>query len=92
MIKPLQDFILIQPVEEKEEKIGSIIIPGTVARQQKTQQATVLKVGPGKQSPITCVSEGDTVLLPHYAGVEVIDFDGNKLVLVRVTDILAKIK
>jgi chaperonin GroES len=92
MIKPIQDFILVRPSEEKENKIGSIIIPGSSMRPEPTQEATVLAVGPGKQTPITSVVEGDTIVIPHYAGIEVIDKDGSKLVLIRVTDILAVVK
>lgn len=90
MIKPIQDFILIRPIE-KEQK-SSVIIVSKAIKPEPTQQAIVIALGPGKQTPITSVKEGDTIVIPHYAGIEVIDEDGNKLVLIRVTDILAVIQ
>ena len=89
MIVPIHDFILVRPMPEKENKIGSIIIPGSAMKPEPTQEVTVLAVGPGKQTPITSVSVDDIVVIPHYAGIEVIDTDSSKLLLIRVTDILA---
>lgn len=92
-IKPLQDRVLIEPLEEKEEKIGSIIIPDTA--KEKPQEGKVVAVGPGRQEngkviPLQ-VKVGDRVLYGKYAGTE-IKKDGKEYLIVRESDILAIIE
>ncbi len=92
-IKPLQDRVLIEPLEEKEEKIGSIIIPDTA--KEKPQEGKVIAVGPGRQEngkliPLQ-VKVGDRVLYGKYAGTE-IKKDGKEYLIVRESDILAIIE
>ncbi len=92
-IKPLADRVLIEPIEEKEEKIGSIIIPDTA--KEKPQEGKVVAVGPGRQEdgkvvPLQ-VKVGDRVLYGKYAGTE-IKKDGKEYLIVRESDILAVIE
>lgn len=92
-IKPLQDRVLIEPLEQKEEKIGSIIIPDTA--KEKPQEGKVIAVGPGRQEngkviPVQ-VKVGDRVLYGKYAGTE-IKKDGKEYLIVRESDILAVIE
>lgn len=92
-IKPLADRVLIEPIEEKEEKIGSIIIPDTA--KEKPQEGKVVAVGPGRQEdgkvvPLQ-VKVGDRVLFGKYAGTE-IKKDGKEYLIVRESDILAVIE
>ncbi len=92
-IKPLADRVLIEPVAEKEEKIGSIIIPDTA--KEKPQEGKVVAVGTGKQDngkviPLQ-VKVGDRVLYGKYAGTE-IKKDGKEYLIVRESDILAIIE
>ncbi|MFN3605211.1 MAG: co-chaperone GroES [Leptonema sp. (in: bacteria)] len=92
-IKPLQDRVLIEPIEAKEERIGSIIIPDTA--KEKPQEGKVVAVGPGRQEngkviPIQ-VKVGDKVLYGKYAGTE-IKKDGKDYLIVRESDILAVIE
>ena len=88
-IRPLGDRVLVEPIEEKEQTIGGIIIPD--AAKEKPMQGKVVAVGKkldkdGKEIAFD-VKVGDTVLLPKYGGTEV-KLDGKKLQLVREEDLL----
>ena len=88
-IRPLGDRVLIEPIEEKEQKVGGIIIPDSA--KEKPMQGKVVAVGKkldkdGKEIAFD-VKKGDTVLLPKYGGTE-IKLDGKKLQLVREEDLL----
>jgi len=88
-IRPLGDRVLVEPVEEKEQTVGGIIIPDSA--KEKPMQGTVIAVGKktdkdGKEVAFD-VKPGDTVLLPKYGGTEV-KLDGKKLQLVREEDLL----
>jgi chaperonin GroES len=92
-IKPLADRVLIEPIEQQEEKVGSIIIPDTA--KEKPQEGKVIAVGPGRQEngkvvPLQ-VKVGDRVLYGKYAGTE-IKKDGKEYLIVRESDILAVIE
>ena len=92
-IKPLADRVLIEPIEQQEEKIGSIIIPDTA--KEKPQEGKIIAVGPGRQEngkviPLQ-VKVGDRVLYGKYAGTE-IKKDGKEYLIVRESDILAVIE
>ncbi|RME88826.1 MAG: co-chaperone GroES [Candidatus Hydrogenedentota bacterium] len=93
-IKPLADRVLIEPVTEKEEKIGEIYIPDTA--KEKPNEGKVVAVGPGKVTedgktiPLQ-VKEGQTVLYGKYSGTEVKEA-GKEYLIVREADILAIIE
>lgn len=90
-IKPLADRVLIEPVADKEEKIGSIYIPDTA--KEKPYEGVVVAVGTGKVSdegkviPLT-VKNGDKVLYGKYSGTEIKE-NGKEYLIVRESDILA---
>lgn len=88
-IRPLGDRVLVEPIEEKEQTVGGIIIPD--AAKEKPMQGKVIAVGKktdkdGKELAFD-VKVGDTVLLPKYGGTEV-KLDDKKLQLVREEDLL----
>jgi chaperonin GroES len=89
-IKPLQDRVIVERVEEEEKTSGGIIIPDSA--KEKPQQGKVIAVGPGKvleggtKLDMT-VKEGDKVLFGKYAGSEV-KIDGQELLIMREDDIL----
>jgi chaperonin GroES len=88
-IRPLGDRVLVEPIEEKEQTVGGIIIPDSA--KEKPMQGKVIAVGKktdkdGKEITFD-VKAGDTVLLPKYGGTEV-KLDGKKLQLVREEDLL----
>ena len=88
-IRPLGDRVLIEPIEEKEQTVGGIIIPDSA--KEKPMQGKVIAVGKkldkdGKEIAFD-VKKGDTVLLPKYGGTEV-KIGDQKLQLVREEDLL----
>jgi chaperonin GroES len=92
-IKPLGNRLVVEPIEEEEITAGGIVLPETA--KEKPQKGVVLAVGPGERNdegeyiPLE-VKEGDHVLFAKYSGTEV-KYDGKKLLIMRESDILAKI-
>ena len=90
-IKPLGNRVVVEPIEQEEVTSGGIVLPETA--KEKPQKGTVLSVGPGDRNDKgdrveMDVAEGDTVLFAKYAGTE-IKIDGNKLLIMRESDLLA---
>lgn len=84
-IKPLADRVLVRPAAA-EQKIGGIIIPDTA--KEKPLKGEVLAVGNGTKDEEMVLKTGDTVLYGKYAGTEV-ELDGEKLLIMRQSDVLA---
>jgi len=89
-IRPLQDRILVQRIEEEETTAGGIIIPDTA--KEKPQQGKVIAVGKGKVLENGTrvemdLKKGDTVLFGKYAGSDV-KIDGEEYLIMREDDIL----
>ena len=90
-IKPLEDRIIIRPLEAEEKTAGGIIIPDNA--KEKPQKGEVMAVGPGKVSDKGAVIEmtlkaGDKVLYGKYAGTE-ITIEGDECLIMRESDVLA---
>ena len=93
-VRPLHDRIIVQRLEEGEQKIGGIIIPDSA--KEKPQQGKVIAVGKGrieKDGKITPldVKAGDTVLFGKYAGQE-IKLDGSEFLIIREEEVLGVIE
>ena len=86
-IQPLADRVLVKPALA-EEKIGGIIIPDTA--KEKPLRGEVVATGKGTKDETMELNPGDTVLYGKYAGTE-IEFDGEKFLMMRQSDILAVI-
>ncbi|MCD7714029.1 MAG: co-chaperone GroES [Prevotella sp.] len=84
-IKPLADRVIIKAAAA-EEKIGGIIIPDTA--KEKPLKGEVVAVGNGTKDEEMTLKAGDTVLYGKYAGTEV-ELDGEKLLIMRQSDVLA---
>ncbi len=92
-INPLGNRLVVEPIEEEEITAGGIVLPETA--KEKPQKGTVLAVGPGERNDkgehmALEVAAGDTVLFAKYSGTEV-KYDGKKLLIMRESDILAKL-
>lgn len=85
-VKPLHDRVIVRPAERAEKTAGGIIIPDTA--QEKPQQGEVVAVGNGKVDEPLTVKVGDTILFGKYGGTE-IEIEGEKLLLMRESDIFA---
>ncbi|MDR0836782.1 MAG: co-chaperone GroES [Propionibacteriaceae bacterium] len=90
-IKPLEDRILVQPLEAETTTASGLVIPDTA--KEKPQEGTVLAVGPGRiddkgnRIPLD-VQIGDIVIYSKYGGTEV-KYDGGEYLLLNARDILA---
>jgi chaperonin GroES len=90
MIRPLQDRVIVQRIEEAEKTKGGIIIPDTA--KEKPQEGKVVAVGKGKVNddgkllPLS-VKAGDKILFGKYSGTEV-KLNGNDYLIMREDDIL----
>ena len=92
-LKPLDDRIVVKPLEAEEMTAGGIVLPD--AAKEKPQRGEVIAVGPGKllDSGERCecgVAVGDEVLFGKYGGTE-IEVDGVEVKILRESDILAKV-
>ncbi len=90
-IRPLQDRIIVERVEEETRTASGIIIPDTVSK-EKPQEGKVVAAGNGKVTPEgkvlpLDVKVGDRVLFGKYAGSE-IKVDGKEYLIMREDDIL----
>ncbi|MCF6267993.1 MAG: co-chaperone GroES [Desulfuromusa sp.] len=94
-IRPLQDRIIVERVEEETTTAGGIIIPDTVSK-EKPQEGKIIAAGKGKVTPEgkvlpLDVKEGDRVLFGKYAGSEV-KIDGIDYLIMREDDILGVVE
>ena len=92
-VRPLHDRIIVQRIEEGEQKIGGIIIPDTA--KEKPQQGKVIAAGAGKvkddgKRVALDVKAGDLILFGKYSGQE-IKLDGEEFLIMREDEVLAVI-
>jgi chaperonin GroES len=92
-IRPLDDRIVVKPIEAEEKSAGGILLPDTA--KEKPQRAIVVAVGEGsrndegKRIPLT-VEVGDEVIFGKYAGNE-IKWKGEEYKILRESEVLALI-
>ncbi len=92
-LKPLDERVVVEPVEAEERTAGGIVLPDTA--KEKPQRGTVLAIGPGKlldsgeRCPLS-VAVGDEVIYGKYSGSD-IEVDGREVKILRESDILAKV-
>ncbi len=93
-IKPLDDRVLIEPVEAEEKTPGGIVLPDTA--KEKPMRGKIVATGPGKlletgkRSEMT-VKKGDQVIYGKYSGTEV-KVKGKEYIIVRESELLAKVE
>ncbi len=93
-IRPLNDRVWVEPIEQEETTASGIILPETA--KEKPMEGKILAVGPGVRSetgdrqPLD-VKVGDRVLFAKYAGTEFKN-NGSKHLIMRESDILAVVE
>jgi chaperonin GroES len=93
-VRPLRDRILLERIEEQEQRFGGIIIPDSA--KEKPQQGRVVAVGKGRINdkgdvfPLD-VKAGDTVLFGKYSGSE-IKVNGKEYLILREEEVLGVIE
>jgi len=88
-IQPLADRVLVKPAAAEEKTVGGIIIPDSA--KEKPLRGEVLAVGNGTKDEAMVLQTGDQVLYGKYAGTE-LELDGEKFLIMRQSDVLAKIQ
>ena len=91
-IKPLEDRILVQPLDAEQTTASGLVIPDTA--KEKPQEGKVIAVGPGrfdedgeKRIPLD-VAVDDVVVFSKYGGTE-LKYDGQEYLLLSARDVLA---
>ena len=94
-LKPLGDRLIVRAIEEEETTASGIVLPDTA--KEKPQKGKVIAAGDGKvnedtgkRTPLD-VAVGDEVLYSKYGGTE-IKIDGEDLLVLRESDVLAKVE
>jgi chaperonin GroES len=88
-IQPLADRVLLKPQAAEEKTVGGIIIPDSA--KEKPLRGEVLAIGEGTKDEQMVLKAGDQVLYGKYAGTE-LEFDGEKYLIMRQSDVLAILK
>jgi len=91
-LQPLGDRVVVKPMPKEEVTKGGIFLPDTA--KEKPQEGKVVAVGPGKLTDdgkriVMDVIVGDVVIYAKYGGTEIKE-DGEELIILRESDILAK--
>ena len=94
-IKPLEDRILVQPLDAEQTTASGLVIPDTA--KEKPQEGKVLAVGPGRfddtgtsRIPLD-VKVDDVVIYSKYGGTE-IKYNGEEYLLLSARDVLAVVE
>jgi len=92
-IKPLEDRIVVKPLEAEQTTASGLVIPDTA--KEKPQEGKVLAVGPGRfeegqRLPLD-VAIGDVVLYSKYGGTE-IKYGGEEYLILSARDVLAVVE
>ena len=92
-IRPLDDRVVVTPVEAEERTAGGIVLPDSA--KEKPQRGHVTALGPGRmlencQRAEMMLAIGDEVIYGKYSGSD-IEIDGHDVKILRESDILAKV-
>jgi chaperonin GroES len=92
-LRPLEDRVVVEPLEAEEVTAGGIVLPDVA--KEKPQRGRVVAVGPGKlldngQRGALSVVVGDEVIFAKWGGTE-IEVNGDEIKILRESDILAKV-
>ena len=93
-IKPLEDRILVQPLDAEQTTASGLVIPDTA--KEKPQEGKVIAVGPGRiddngNRVAVDVNVDDVVVYSKYGGTEV-KYDGQEYLILSARDVLAVIQ
>lgn len=92
-IQPLEDRVVILPDDETATMRGGLYIPDTA--KEKPTQGEVVAVGPGRIEKGERVkmelAVGDKVIYGKYSGTPFNLEDGTEVMIIKASDVLAKI-
>jgi len=91
-IKPLEDRIVVKPLDAEQTTASGLVIPDTA--KEKPQEGEVIAVGPGRfnedgdeRIPMD-ITVGDKVIYSKYGGTEV-KYSGEEYLILSGRDVLA---
>lgn len=89
-VKPLDDRIVVRPVEKESRTESGIYLPET--SKERPMMGKVVAVGPGRrldngERAKPTVKKGDTVVFGKYAGTEV-EVKGDQHLILRESELL----
>jgi chaperonin GroES len=92
-IRPLDDRVVVEPLEAEEKSAGGILLPDSA--KQKPQRGRIVAIGAGKlldngDRAVLAVAKGDEVIYGKYSGND-IKIDSKEYKILRESDILAKV-
>ena len=92
-IRPLDDRVVVEPMEAEERTAGGIVLPDTA--KERPQRGKVVAVGPGRlldsgERAAMSVAVADEVIYGKYGGTD-IEVNGEEVKILRESDILAKV-
>jgi chaperonin GroES len=94
-LKPVDERVVIKPLEEQEKKVGSIIIPDTAKERPQIGEIIALGDDVPKKEGGKVLSEilkvGDKVVYSKYGGTE-IKLDDQEYLIISRGDILAVVQ
>ena len=93
-LRPLQDRVIVERIDEEEMSAGGIIIPDSA--KEKPQEGKIIAVGKGKTGDDgklvkLDVKKGDRILFGKYSGSEV-KLEGSEYLIMREDDVLGVIE
>ena len=94
-LKPTNDRILLQPIDEGEQTYGNIVIPDM--GKEKPELGVLLAVGPGRMSEngtmmlVRSCKVGDVVMVPKIGTLR-IDFEGEEYYIAQDKEVLAVVE
>ncbi|WP_168015566.1 co-chaperone GroES [Halomonas salinarum] len=94
-IRPLHDRVIVRRVEEEQKTAGGIVLPGSA--QEKPTRGEIIAVGNGRildngEVRALDVKVGDTVIFKDGFGVEKEKVDGEEVLIMSESDILAVVE
>lgn len=90
-IKPLEDRIVVRPLEAEQTTASGLVIPDTA--KEKPSEGEVVAIGPGRfddkggRIPLD-IAVGDKVLYSKYGGTE-LKYAGEEFLVLAARDVLA---
>ena len=95
-LQPLGDRLIVEVLDEDEITVSGIVLPDTA--KEKPMMGEVVAVGDGKwdedggkRIPVD-VKKGDKVIYGKYSGTEYKTADGDELLILRASEILAVVE
>lgn len=89
-LRPLQDNVIVKPLEKEQQTASGIYLPDTVSK-EKPMRGEIIAIGAGKEDKTLDAKVGDTVVFTQYAPTEV-KIDGTEYYILGFDSVLAVVE